>query len=242
MPILLSDINEIADIFAEYAVELYAPADLEGIPTPRDDREDDFPRAISFAIPMNPEIMAEISRGPTARYAAEYSRINEIIDSLSERVAETIRGMGYRGKALAASKRTDTVNIRGDFPHKTAATLAGIGWIGRNCQLITRKYGPWVRLGTILTDLNVRTGNMMTQSICGKCSECADHCPAGALSGNSWYPGIPRELILDVKACDNWKKNNYLQLKNGHVCGICSSVCPYGRKNIPKKDAVDPSS
>jgi len=62
-----------------------------------------------------------------------------------------IQNQGFQALALAASDRTDKVNIKGGFPHKTAVTRAGLGWIGRHCQLITRKFGSWIRLGTIFT-------------------------------------------------------------------------------------------
>jgi heterodisulfide reductase subunit C len=46
-------------------------------------------------------------------------------------------------------------------------------------------------------------------------------------------PGLsPWEEILDVLACDEWKKKHYYAFHQGHNCGICSSVCPYGRKNL----------
>ncbi len=90
---------------------------------------------------MTPEIMAELATGPTPAYAAEYKRLNQRINDLSVALAEEIQRHGYAARPLAASERTDPETIRGDFPHKTAATRAGIGWIGRHCQLITRPFG-----------------------------------------------------------------------------------------------------
>ena len=59
---------------------------------------------------------------------------------------------------------------------------------------------------------------------------CIDACPAGALKGNAWYPGLPREEILDARVCNQWEKDHYFQYHEGHNCGICSAVCPYGLK------------
>jgi ferredoxin len=42
------------------------------------------------------------------------------------------------------------------------------------------------------------------------------------------------EEILDVHACDKWKKEHYFQYHNGHNCGICSSVCPYELKILKR--------
>ena len=215
-------------------VPLWGAADLRGFSTPQDAAGQEFPRALSWAIPMNPRIMAGIQSGPTQAYADEYDRVNDRLNSLAETLAAEISGRGHRAQALAAAQRTDPVKIRGDFPHKTAATRAGLGWIGRHCQLITREFGPWVRLGTVFTDLDLPCGPPKERSFCGRCTRCVAACPAGALRGAAWYPGLPREALLDAPACDRWKKAHYFQYHQGHNCGICAAVCPYGLKMLKK--------
>ncbi|MGD9008015.1 MAG: 4Fe-4S double cluster binding domain-containing protein [Desulfobacteraceae bacterium] len=215
-------------------ISLWGAADLRGFKTPRDESGQRFISALSFAIPMNPQIMVAIQDGPTPVYADEYYRINQKINRLSADLAAEIQRREFRAKPLAASDRTDTANIKGDFPHKTAATRAGLGWIGRHCQLITRPFGSWVRLGTVFCDLPMACGPAIRKSFCGRCTRCVDACPANALKGGSWHPGIPRNAILDAGACDRWKKQNYFQYHKGHVCGICSAVCPYGLKVLKK--------
>jgi epoxyqueuosine reductase QueG len=64
---------------------------------------------------------------------------------------------------------------------------------------------------------------------------CVEACPAKALKGRAWYPGVPREEILDVQVCDEWKKEHYFQFHKGHNCGICSAVCPYGLRVLKDK-------
>ena len=217
-------------------VPLWGAADLRNFSTPPDQTGKEFPFAISFAIPMNPEIMLSIRNGPNRKYADEYAAVNNRINRLSTALAAEARKRDFQSKALPASVRTDTVNIKGDFPQKTAATRAGLGWIGRHCQLITRRYGPWVRLGTVFTDIALPCGPPIEKNFCGRCKSCVDACPAKALKGNKWYPGLPREEMLDVQACDRWKKEHYFQYHKGHNCGICSAVCPYGLKRLKKRE------
>ena len=218
-----------------HAIELWGAADLRDFATPKDPDGHRFPAAISWVIPMNPQIMASIQKGPNQAYADEYTRANKRINEIAQKLADTLKSRDYRALALAASDRTDTVNIKGDFPHKTAATRAGLGWIGRHCQLITRKHGSWIRLGTVFTDMELPFGSPMERHFCGRCTRCVEACPAKALKGNAWHPGLARKKILDVAACDRWKKENYFQFHKGHNCGICSSVCPYGLKVLKRK-------
>lgn len=215
-------------------ISLWNAADLRSFSTPLDRNGKNFPFAIAWATPMNPQIMVSISSGPNQQYADEYASVNKRINELSEALSVEIERRGHQSKPLAASDRSDAVNIKGDFPHKTAATSAGLGWIGRHCQLITRPFGPWVRLGTVFTDLALPCGRPIERNFCGKCKRCVEACPAKALTGNAWQPGLPREEILDVLACDQWKKEHYFDYHKGHNCGICSAVCPYGLK-VPKR-------
>ena len=223
----------------DHNIDLWGAADLADFPTPLHESGQRFPIALSWVVPMNPHIMASIQNGPNPAYADEYARVNHHIDELSSALAAEIKFRGFRSQALAASDRTDTVNIKGDFPHKTAATRAGLGWVGRHCQLVTRPFGPWVRLGTVFTDIELVCGSPIERSFCGRCMRCVEACPAKALKGHAWYPGLARDEILDARACDQWKKKHYFQYHEGHNCGICSSVCPFGSKILKKKTSND---
>ena len=220
---------------ASNEIPLWGVADLGGFPTPTDEEGRPFRFAVSWAVPMDPEIMGGIREGPNQAYADEYEDVNRRINDLSLALASEIRARGSRALPLAASERSDPVNIKGDFPHKTAATRAGLGWIGRHCQLVTRPFGSWIRLGTVFTDFELPWGSPFERDYCGRCMRCVEACPAHALTGTAWHPGLPREEILDVRVCDEWKRDHYQQYHDGHNCGICSAVCPCGLKLLKGK-------
>jgi len=213
-----------------HGIALWGAADLREFTTPLDAAGRGFPRALAWAQPMNPRIMAGIQQGPDQAYADEYARVNRLINGLSEALAAELRARGCRSLVLPASLRSDALQLKGDFPHKTAATRAGLGWIGRHCQLVTRPFGPWVRLATVFTDLALPCGAPAQKNLCGTCTRCVQACPARALTGSAWYPGLAREELLDVHACDAWKKEHYFRYHQGHACGICAAVCPHGLK------------
>ena len=170
------NLDKLSDWLTEWMksrnIELWGVADLREFSTPSDERGQSYPVGISWAVPMNPRIMAGIQHGPNREYADEYTRVNGHINKLSEDLSAEIIVLGFRAKPLAVSDRTDQVNIRGDFPHKTAATRAGLGWVGRHCQVITRRFGSWIRLGTVFTDMKLPCSQPVERHFCGTCSKC----------------------------------------------------------------------
>lgn len=176
--------------------------------------------------------MVGVRNSPTRAYASLYTRINRQLDSLSAQIESEIKKEGWRALAIPASARSDPTNMKGDFPHKTAATRSGLGWVGTNVQLVNRSIGPWLRLSTVLTDLPLPDAKPVEKSLCGQCDLCVISCPAGALHNVSWTPGLARDKLMDVHACDGYKKANYLEYNQGHNCGICSAVCPLGQETL----------
>jgi epoxyqueuosine reductase QueG len=96
---------------------------------------------------------------------------------------------GYKAFAKNRGKVIVDQSVkRSKLPHKTVATLSGLGWIGKCALLVTRDYGAAVRLTVTLTDAPLQTGKPINKSYCGACTECQKNCPAGAVSGKLWSP------------------------------------------------------
>jgi epoxyqueuosine reductase len=121
------------------------------------------------------------------------------------------------------------------LPHKTAATQAGLGWIGKNALLVTREYGSAVRITTVLTDAELTTGKAIDRSECGQCNACVAVCPCHAPAGKNWHVGLHRDEFYDVFAC----RKTTLELArkagiNYSICGICIYACPWTQKYLKK--------
>ena len=223
--------KELEQITASHGCTLYGYADLNGFTT---GELSIFHRGISFVFQMEPWVMDQLDQGPTDAYSVLYGQVNMRIDALAAEVLRVLERTGHRAWALPSSTRSDPENIRGDFQHKTAATRAGLGWVGKNCQLLTKSWGPWVRLGTVLTDAPLEPAKPIEKSFCGKCTKCIEACPAEALNGGNWRPGVERDVILDAWACDRYKKTHFYKFHGGHNCGICTQACPVGQKVLRK--------
>ncbi len=118
-----------------------------------------LPRAISIGVRLNPDIVREIENGPTPRYFAEYNCINTLLGQLSDCTADALTKAGFHAIPIkATTNQFDPVKLSMPVQHKTVATRAGLGWIGKSALLITKEYGPAVRLGSVLTDADLETG------------------------------------------------------------------------------------
>ncbi len=115
------------------------------------------------------------------------------------------------------------------FSHKLAATRAGLGWIGKNTQLITDNWGPRVKLSSIFIDMDVKPGTPVVESRCEDCIKCVNACPVHAIQGMNWYPGLNRNQILDADKCSGHLNEASKVSGRRFDCGICATICPIGR-------------
>jgi len=195
--------------------------------------------AVSIAVTLDPLVISEISKGPTIKYYQEYNRANNLLSDLCDHAADILITEGHKAVALEPTiKVVDLSNIDEHLPHKTVATKAGLGWIGKSALLITKRYGAAIRLASVLTDAGLDIATPVEESMCGDCRQCVDNCPAKAIKGNNWQLGAPRDSIYDAFACCetaiNLSQRAGIQSTIGRVaiCGICINVCPWTQKYI----------
>lgn len=190
--------------------------------------------AVSIAVALNPAIISEIEDGPTLKYYAEYNRANELLSRLGGLAAAFLVERSHRAVSLdPTTENFNTETLRTPLPQKTAATRAGLGWIGKCALLVTREYGPSVRLTTVLTDAVLKTGDPVDFSKCGKCSVCVEACPAHAPSGKEWSVSMERGEFFDAFACRGRAKEVSSRLGiDSTICGVCVAVCPWSKKYI----------
>ncbi len=142
-------------------------------------------------------------------------------------LARRIQEEGFLAFAVPASQMIDSEKLIGVVSHKLAASLAGLGWIGKSCLLITPEYGPRVRFATILTDAPLDAGSPIDER-CNDCTECVDICPVRAFTGVKFDPSEPREARFNVRLCRQYSRKREEKMGQG-LCGLCVYVCPYGR-------------
>ena len=196
-----------------------------------------MPFAILIAVALNPQIISKIAEGPTLEYCREYKNINDLLTELSTYAANLIKDSGHNAipKAATNSEIDDLQST--PLPHKTIATRAGIGWIGKCALLVTPAYGSAIRITSVFTDLKLAAGKAINYSKCDECTVCVDKCPAHAISGRNWEVNLKREDFYDYSKCRKIAQNYARNLKyEDSICGICISVCPWTKKYLNRTD------
>ncbi len=113
---------------------------------------------------------------------------------------------------------------------KAIAERAGVGWIGKHTNLITRTHGSWVFLGEILLTAALEYDDPFREDLCGSCALCIEACPTGAIVG---------ERELDATRCISYATiehrgeipESFRGRMDGWVygCDVCQDVCPWNR-------------
>ncbi|KLU63436.1 epoxyqueuosine reductase [Peptococcaceae bacterium CEB3] len=219
----------------ELGVDLVGIADLRrvnGIPTEPKELLEPFTNAVVIAVAISPEVFEQIKDAPTPLYVHHYQIANNLLDSINLQLQREILREGFRALAIPASVTVDKVNWMGHISHKAMAKAAGLGWQGKSLLLVTPKYGPRVRLATLLTNAPLDPDPLQPNR-CGKCNKCQLACPAAAIKGVSWddHPQS-REEALHFSRCVEKLTNDFAKRPEigKNICGVCISVCPWGKR------------
>ncbi|GIU82722.1 MAG: epoxyqueuosine reductase [Pyrinomonadaceae bacterium] len=162
-------------------------------------------------------------KGKISRYAwgDDY---HEILREKLQRLLEFIKTLDHEVEGKIC---VDTSPIM----EKAWAVRAGLGWIGKHSNLITKDYGSWVFLGEILVNIEIEDETKIETDHCGSCTACINACPTGAIvepyvvNSNlciSYATIELREPELPEKIKENL--NGWL-----YGCDICQEVCPWNR-------------
>jgi epoxyqueuosine reductase len=155
---------------------------------------------------------SEEGRLPRYAWKDHYSELRTKLDALGDRI-------GGRFRVLVDENQ---------HVDREGAARAGVGFYGKNTLLITRRFGSWVVLGTLVTDVEIEPSAPLELD-CGSCTRCIDACPTGALD----EPGV----LDSTKCLSYWSQapgaipESYRSEMGSQVygCDICQDVCPWNR-------------
>ncbi len=184
--------------------------------------------AFSIAVKLSDSVLSSIDGAPSFAYFQHYRAANALLDQIAFRVSYELERHGYNAFPVAASQSLGkNAPYQGILPHKTAAVLSGLGFVGKSGLFLTEKYGSKVRLATIITDMPVTSERKIIENGCGECTACMRACPAGAIFGE--LPKTNGERNYDPEKCSRYMKEHFQDVGRGSVCGVCIKACPKNR-------------
>lgn len=121
---------------------------------------------------------------------------------------------------------------------KAWAVRAGLGWLGKHSNVITKEYGSWIFIGEILLNLELEYETEIVADHCGNCTKCLDACPTNAIVEN---------FLVDSNRCLSYATielrspdlpSEITENLNGWLygCDICQDVCPWNRFEKPTEE------
>jgi len=158
--------------------------------------------------------------GRIARFAVDdpYGPLRAAMDP----VASALRAAGGRAELLIDDNR---------LVDRAAAVRAGIAWWGKNTMALTPAAGPWLVLGSIVTDLELAPDQPMRRD-CGTCQACLPACPTGALI----EPGVldARRCLAAIAQAPGWIPGEFRQAMGDRIygCDDCLDACPPGSQRL----------
>ncbi len=132
---------------------IYGFADLTGLLSRK---FEGYNYGISIGRKLDSSIVDNISEGPTMEYYSHYRKVNEELALVSGRISADLNEINIETITISPTVSTEELDtiyfktLRTDISHKMVATRAGLGWIGKTDLLITKKFGPRLRLTSIL--------------------------------------------------------------------------------------------
>jgi epoxyqueuosine reductase len=208
---------------------------IEREPEKRADPKLIFPEAKSvIAVALNYYTPHEHEQNESKGKVSRYAWGDDYHDVVKDKSRELLAWIKSENNEVEGKICVDTAPVM----DKAWAARAGLGWIGKHSNLITKEYGSWVFLGEILLNVELEYETEIQPDHCGNCTACLDACPTGA---------IVAPYQVDSKRCLSYAT---IELRspelpaeieknlNGWLygCDICQDVCPWNRFEKPTEE------
>ncbi len=151
------------------------------------------------------------------------SKLKELLFEMNQSIGE-VNGRGFVDSAPVLER--------------SWATRSGLGWIGKNGNLINKQQGSFFFLATIICDVELEYDAPFTKDYCGSCTRCIDSCPTDAIQPNKVIDGSKCISYFTIELKDalidesmKGKFNNWM-----FGCDVCQDVCPWNRFSKPNTE------
>lgn len=150
-------------------------------------------------------------------------KLNELMARIREHTGE-FQGRGFVDSAPVLEK--------------TWASLSGLGWVGKNGNLINKQQGSFFFIATLITDLETSYDDAYAKDFCGSCTKCIGACPTQAIGNDKVVDGSKCISYFTIELKEMMIPENMQGKFDNWIfgCDTCQDVCPWNRFSIPHKE------
>jgi epoxyqueuosine reductase len=151
------------------------------------------------------------------------AKLNELLDSIKANIGE-VQGRGFVDSAPVLER--------------SWAVRSGLGWIGKNGNLLSKTQGSFFFIATLITDLDLSHDAPFTTDHCGSCTRCLDTCPTGAIVSPTVIDANKCISYLTIELKDALMPSGYEHRNDDWMfgCDVCQDVCPWNRFSKPNRE------
>ncbi|GAB3022100.1 tRNA epoxyqueuosine(34) reductase QueG [Niabella terrae] len=150
-------------------------------------------------------------------------KLNNLLDELRTKIG-AINGRGFVDSAPVLERAW--------------ARKSGLGWIGKNGNMITKSAGSFFFIATLITDLELVADDPYAKDYCGSCSRCITACPTQAILPDRVVDGSKCISYFTIELKDELLPSEYQGQFGDWIfgCDVCQDVCPWNRFSRPGKE------
>ncbi|MBL7713698.1 MAG: tRNA epoxyqueuosine(34) reductase QueG [Chitinophagaceae bacterium] len=150
-------------------------------------------------------------------------KLNELLDFINTHIG-AVSGRGFVDSAPVLER--------------SWAVRSGLGWVGKNANLISKQTGSFFFIATLICDLQLVYDVPFTTDHCGTCTQCLDACPTGAIVAPTQIDGSKCISYLTIELKDELIPKELEDKMSGWAfgCDICQDVCPWNRFSKAHKE------
>ena len=198
---------------------------------------DDAKSVISLSLNYFP---SQIQQDPEAPKLSKYAYGTDYHQVIKAKLAELLHFIQEHIGEVSGRAFVDSAPVL----DKAWAKKAGLGWIGKHSNLISKQSGSFFFLAELIIDLDLAYDHPFTADHCGNCTRCLDACPTDAIiapytvDASKCISYLTIELKDEIPASFTGKMENWM-----FGCDICQDVCPWNRFSVPHNEiAFAPAS
>jgi epoxyqueuosine reductase len=176
----------------------------------------------------------EKQQDPTAPKISKYAYGEDYHEVIKEKLKLLLEEIKSKVGDISGRCFVDSAPVM----ERAWAKKSGLGWIGKNSLLLTKKKGSFFFLAELILDLDLVYDTVLSNDYCGSCTKCIDACPTDAIiepykvDGSkciSYFTIELKDAMIDTKMdgrFDNWMFG----------CDICQDVCPINARSKPNQE------